>query len=202
MPLPVPLLAACLLFVEPNRPSESVSTEQVRGQDYAEVRGGQYRLPPVRAGAGLLLVFLGHECPISNAYAPELVRILREYGPRDVTCCLVYAEPDLTLEQAHLHYSAYRLEGTAILDPDCLLARWTGATKMPEAVLLSPEDRVVYRGRIDDRFYAYGKQRTSGASRDLRQALESVLSGKEVSPAVTPVIGCDIPFRLRRTTGP
>src|ERR1043165_1536164 len=37
-----------------------------------------------------VLLFLGHECPISNRYAPELRRLHDKFAPRGVRFWLVY----------------------------------------------------------------------------------------------------------------
>src|SRR5262249_19026548 len=59
------------------------------------------------------------------------------------------------------------------------------------AFLLDPAGRVRYHGRIDDQ-YGVGYQRPKPVRRDLAEALDAVLAGKEVAQPVTPVEGCRI----------
>lgn len=160
--------------------------------EFARVGGGTYRLPGPDDAAAVVLLFLGQDCPISNGYTPELARIVAAYGPKKVAFAAVYPDPDLTPEAAAKHAKEYPLGCPAVLDPKRTLALRTGATVMPEAVVLSPKGAVLYRGRIDDRYIALGKKRDQPTVHDLRDALDAVLAGKPVPNPRTPAIGCDI----------
>src|SRR2546422_770099 len=50
-----------------------------------------------------VLFFIGHDCPISNSYAPEINRICAEFEPRKVAGYLVYSDPDLSAATAQKH---------------------------------------------------------------------------------------------------
>ena len=63
----------------------------------------------------------------------------------------------------------------------------------PEAAVVLADGRVVYRGRLDDRFVRLGVERTVVTSRDVAAVLSSVVSGKEVIPTNVPGVGCHIP---------
>jgi hypothetical protein len=63
----------------------------------------------------------------------------------------------------------------------------------PEAAVFVPGGGFVYHGRIDNRHHDLGVARPEATSRDLREALAAVLSGKPVAPASAPAIGCYIP---------
>jgi hypothetical protein len=52
--------------------------------------------------------------------------------------------------------------------------------------------RIVYRGRIDDRYVDLGVERPKATTRDLADALAAVVSGKPVPQAVTQAVGCFI----------
>ncbi len=68
-----------------------------------------------------------------------------------------------------------------------------GATTAPEAFIVGSDSKVLYRGRIDDRFVALGKPRHEVRERDLRRALEAVIEGRKVEVAETKPVGCLIP---------
>ena len=140
-----------------------------------------------------LLFFIAHDCPVSNAYAPEMARICKAYEKKSVATYVVYVEQDLSPEDARKHARDFGFPCRALLDRDRKLIRFAGAKMTPEAALVSHKGDVVYRGRIDDTYIDYGKRRDEPTSRDLRRALEAYLAGKPVSPNRTPVIGCYIP---------
>jgi hypothetical protein len=62
----------------------------------------------------------------------------------------------------------------------------------PEAAVLSPDGKVRYLGRIDNRVADFGKARPQATERDVRDALDAVLAGKPVPHPVTKSIGCAI----------
>jgi len=50
----------------------------------------------VPKGHEAVLFFVTNDCPISNAFAPEITRICSEYGPKGVDCSLVYVDPTIS----------------------------------------------------------------------------------------------------------
>lgn len=152
-------------------------------------------MDPLGAGTNkaVVLLFISTDCPISNAYAPEVNRIAAEYGPRGVVLRLVYADIDVTAEVARQHLADYRYSMQAVFDPEQKLASRLGATITPEAFLVGADGKTAYRGRIDDLFPALGKRRQQPTERDLRNALDSFLAGKPVAKSVTQAVGCYLP---------
>ena len=141
-----------------------------------------------------VLIFVTHDCPISNAYAKELERLRHDYAPRKVRFHLVYVDSDLKLPALAKHNSEYGLTNyTAILDATHALVKATGATVTPEAVVVGASGKILYRGRIDNLYTAFGKSRGHATEKDLRQALDAILNGKPVQNPRTKVIGCYIP---------
>jgi hypothetical protein len=140
------------------------------------------------------LIFICHDCPICNTYAPEFGRLQVEYKGR-ANFNLVYCDTKLSVGEAREHARQYSLNKlTLLLDPNCRLASFCGAMVTPQAVLFDGKGRRVYSGRIDDRFMALGQQRPSPTSHDLAKALDSVLSHQPPKPASGPPVGCFIVF--------
>jgi len=139
-----------------------------------------------------LLLFVTSDCPIANFYAPEIQQLCAEYGRKGIGCTLIYE--DVGIDDAgirkHLAEYGYHDMSTAI-DRDRSIARRAGASITPQAVLLV-DDQVRYRGRIDNRYEAFGKPRRVVTARDLRDALEAVLAGRPVPNPETPALGCTI----------
>ena len=155
---------------------------------------GVPRSPLKPDGKASVLFFVTSDCPISNSYAPEIQRICSEYGPRRVSCNLVYVDPELGLADVKKHVREFGYSGVpAILDTTHKLVQAAGANTTPEAAIIGPSGQVLYRGRIDNVYAALGKRRPAATERDLRKALDEVLSGKPVSTPETKAIGCYIP---------
>ena len=154
---------------------------------------GVPRSPLAPTGKASVLFFVTSDCPISNSYAPEIQRICSEYGPKQVSCSLVYVDPDLSLADVKKHVKEFGYSGVpALLDTTQKLVQAVGAKTTPEAAVISPSGQVLYRGRIDNVYAALGKRRPAATEHDLRKALDEVLSGKPVSTPETKAIGCYI----------
>jgi hypothetical protein len=148
------------------------------------------------AAKGLLFLFVGTECPISNRYALELRRLREAFAPRGIEFRMVYTDPAAPVEALRRHLREYGLPEDALRDPQRALVKLAGAKVTPEAALFVPgagEARLVYHGRIDDRFVAFGQMRPAPTTHELEDAISAVLTGKPVPRATAPAIGCAIP---------
>ena len=140
-----------------------------------------------------VLLFVTNDCPITNSYAPEIQRLFSAYASRKIGFYLVYADPELKASAVRQHGKDYRLACPALLDPTHILVHFTQATVTPEAVILAPDGKRLYKGRIDDRYIDFGKARFAATTRDLRDALDAVLANRPVPHSTTKAVGCFIP---------
>ena len=140
-----------------------------------------------------VLIFYLHDCPICNTYAPELERIRVEYEAKGFTFYIVQTDPALKAADAKKHATEYGFKCAVLLDPANRLAKLCGAAVTPEAAIVGANAKVLYRGRIDDLFADYGKQRAKAITHDLRAALDAVAEGKPAPPAGGAPVGCAIP---------
>ncbi len=140
-----------------------------------------------------VLLFISHECPIANRYAPEIGRIFGDYKEKKIQFVRVYVGDQDLAESYVQHGKDYGLKMTGLIDYQRVLAKSVGATVTPEAVVLDSSGRIQYRGRIDNQNVEHGKIR-DGYRRDLRVALDEMLSGKPVSMPTTAAVGCFIEF--------
>ncbi|MEM7698770.1 MAG: redoxin domain-containing protein [Verrucomicrobiota bacterium] len=142
--------------------------------------------------AARLDLFVAVDCPIANAYAPEINRLHRDFQPQGLLIRLVYPDPTLTAEALQTHRSEYQLTPPQVVDETHEAVTAAGATITPEAALFDSDGVLRYRGRIDNLFTALGDRRRVVSSRDLRDAIERVLAGETFSLIETEAIGCSI----------
>jgi hypothetical protein len=164
-------------------------------------------LRPFATGTRASVVFyIATDCPVSNAYAPEIQRVCREYGPRGVGCSLLYEDVETTRApqtldaQVRAHLEDFKYESIpAAIDRDRLAATRAKASITPTAVIVDRSGDIRYRGRVDNLYAALGKTRQHVTSHDLRDALDAVLAGRPVPHPETEAIGCFIvdPATLR-----
>jgi hypothetical protein len=146
---------------------------------------------PFRSTAKVrVLLFARTDCPITNRYAPELQRIAAEFAKRDVQFWMVFPDPDETDKSIAAHMTEYQLPGKALRDPGHALARRAQATVSPQAAVFDQAGKLLYSGRIDDRYIDFGKARQAASTHDLESAIANTLAGKPVAQARTKAVGC------------
>jgi hypothetical protein len=140
-----------------------------------------------------VLFFVLHDCPISNAYAPEVGRISLEYAARGVESRVVYVDEGVDASVLRRHAEAYGYPCATVTEGGRELARQFGVKAVPEAVVVRGE-QVQYSGRIDDLYAELGKKRVAPIVRDLRDALDAVIEGRRVANPRVPAVGCTIEY--------
>ena len=141
----------------------------------------------------IVFLFTSTDCPISNRYAPEVQRVVSQFAEHGIVFKLVYPNPADEAAAIHEHMTTFSYAGAmeALRDPTHALVKFTKASVTPEAVIVAG-GRVVYRGRIDDRYVDLGIERPAPTQHDLADALAAVLAGKRVAHATTQAVGCFI----------
>ena len=152
-------------------------------------------IDPLKAPAGtkaMAFLFVSVECPISNRYAPEVRRLYDKFTAQGISFSLVYPNPVEPVAAIRRHLEDYSYPMRALRDPRHDLVKLAGATITPEAVVIDPQGRVLYRGRIDDRYVSLGLERPVATRHDLDEALTDVIAGKAPRQASTQAVGCYI----------
>jgi peroxiredoxin len=141
----------------------------------------------------VVVYFVTVDCPVGNSYVPEMNRIHADYAARGVVTWAVLADPYVSTADVAKYADDFHYGFPLVLDPTQMLVKRAGATIMPQAAVFSPEGKLLYLGRIDNKYEDFGKARPRATVPDLRNALDQVLAGKPVSPDRTKSIGCAIP---------
>src|SRR3954463_5281343 len=134
----------------------------------------------------IVFIFTSTDCPISNRYAPEIRRIADRFSSEGVVFRLVYPNPAEEPQAIREHMTAYSYAGALepLRDPTLALVKFTGVAVTPEAAVVAG-GKVVYRGRIDDRYVDLGRERPAATQRDLFDALTAIAAGKAAPHATT-----------------
>lgn len=146
------------------------------------------------------LVFCSAECPISNGYSPTLNALAKGFPADKVAIVGVFIDPDLSDSALKTHAKEYQLAFPVAADRSGKLARDLGVKVTPEVVVLDENDKVRYLGRIDDQYAARGKANANPATHELKDAIDAILSGKEVTKAQVEAVGCPLPEPVKDAT--
>ena len=134
------------------------------------------------------VVFLAADCPISQKYVRTL-NILAEHYPQ-VAFVGAFTRWD---DWAALRQFQSEFQPSFPLwrDGEMRLVRRLGASITPEVFFLK-ENRVLYRGAVDNWFVALGRYRPAPTEHYLEDAIRAVLDGQAVRVARTKAVGCGI----------
>ncbi len=189
------VFAATLPAAPPEAEATLTGTKQLPSFSLGDTEGNKHSLDEFARHKAIVLFFLGTECPVSNGYSPDMQSIVSKYATAGIACYGVHCDPTITIAEVAAHAKAYHLVFPMLLDRDQVLAHGSGVRVTPEAVVVSPTGKVLYRGRLDDRYSTEGKRRDEPTVRDLENALNSVLANEAPAVAETKAFGCPLPRR-------
>jgi hypothetical protein len=146
----------------------------------------------------VVLFFTATDCPISNRYIPEMQTLENKYSAQNVVFWFVYPNVGETVAGIRQHEVDYGQEKHILFDLQHRLVDFTHASVTPEVAVLVAQSsgstpfRVVYRGRIDNRYIHIGQQRPKPTQFDLEEAITDVLQNHPVTRPDEPAVGCGI----------
>jgi hypothetical protein len=151
--------------------------------------------PLTTSARGVVLLFTRADCPIANRYAPELERLQQRAAAASTAFWLVFVDPADTPAAVRDHLRAYGFTGRVLIDRSQAVVRAAGATIAPEAAVFvrgAEGPRLIYRGRIDDRYTAPGRVRPAATTHELADVIDLVRTGRPAALRETQAVGCVI----------
>jgi peroxiredoxin len=151
----------------------------------------------------LLVIFLCAHCPYVQHVAPELARLAEDYADKGVGIIGITSNdiaqypqdaPAPTAEWAKKEALTFPI----VYDEAQDVARVFSAACTPDFFLFGPDRKLVYRGQLDDSRPSRGPDRPGRGAlnvKDLRAAIDAVLSGRPVNAEQMPSIGCSIKWK-------
>ncbi|MCF0072298.1 hypothetical protein LZD49_17590 [Dyadobacter sp. CY261] len=137
-----------------------------------------------------IIFFLDPECPVSNAYMREIKSIHADYAKRGIAFEAVFPVPTVNRDEIRQFLLKYQTAMPGYQDPGLQKVKRYQATVMPEAVLVNSNGEILYRGAIDNWYYALGKNRARATELYLRNAIEAAINGEVIVKSKTDAIGC------------
>jgi peroxiredoxin len=149
--------------------------------------GVEHSLASLKGKQGTVLLFIATKCPVSNAYNDRMEKLAQDYKAKGINVIGINSNNTEPAAEVKSHASEKHLSFTILKDDGNRIADRLGAARTPEAYVLDKSGKLVYHGRIDN------SQKTEGiTSNDLRDALEEILAGKQVSKTGGAAFGCTI----------
>lgn len=161
------------------------------------VSGKTISLATFAGKKALLVMFTCKHCPFVKHVQVELAQLGRDYVSRDVGIVAISSNdvnnyPDDAPEQ--LKAIAQELSFTFPLcyDESQETAKAYTAACTPDFFLFDADQKLVYRGQLDDSRPSNGKPVTG---KDLRAALDAILASQSVNSEQKPSVGCNIKWK-------
>jgi thiol-disulfide isomerase/thioredoxin len=182
----------CLLFPLVLLLAASPAMGQEKPWQFPDPEGQMHE--PLKAGdkKGVILFFVSPYCPTANTLMPEINAIAKDHAA-DFASYIVHADPSIKVTDAYQHAVLFKVESAKVLlDTEQRLAKRVQARITPEAVVLGPDEKVLYQGRINDLYLGATKRQRKATTQDLRDALQAIQAGKAVAASRTEAVGCKI----------
>ncbi len=158
------------------------------------VSGTPVSLDTFTGKSALLVMFISVHCPFVKHVQTQLAQIGTDYASKGLGIVGISPNdiekyPDDAPEHLQALAQTEGFNFPLCCDPSQAVAKVYMAACTPDFFLFDRHRHLAYRGQLDDSRPSNGKPVTG---QDLRQAIESLLAGKEVDPNQRPSIGCNI----------
>ena len=145
----------------------------------------------------LLVMFICHHCPFVKHVKAELAALGKDYGMKGVGIVAISSNDpavssDDSPEGLQRMVKEWGLNFPVCYDETQAVAKSYAAACTPDFYLFDQDQKLVYRGQLDDSRPSNGKPVTGA---DLRGAIDALLSGRAVSPDQRPSLGCNIKWK-------
>ena len=162
----------------------------------ANISGNTMTLADAKGDAGTLVVFSCNTCPWVIRWEDRYVSLANTYAQKGIGMIAVNSNAarfggEDSLEEMVEHAKNNGYNFPYAQDPESELASAFGATKTPHIYLFNGDDKLVYRGAIDDN----AKNAKKVDEPFLANAIDALLAGNPINPQTTKALGCSIKFK-------
>lgn len=160
------------------------------------VSGKPQSLEALKGPRGTVVMFICNHCPYVKHVNAALVRAAKDYQDKGIAFVAISSNdvahyPDDAPDRMKAAARQLGYPFPYLYDESQDVAKAYQAACTPDLFLFDSRLACVYRGQFDDS--RPGKGEADG--RDLRAAMDALLSGRPVSPDQTPSVGCNIKWK-------
>jgi peroxiredoxin len=164
-----------------------------------DVSGEMVSLAGLKDAKGCILIFTCNHCPFSVAYEDRIIALHREYADKGFPVVAINSNdvatvPEDSYEKMIERSREKKFSFRYLHDETQKVARTYGATRTPHVYVLQKTGSdffVRYIGAIDNNT----EQAEAASAHYVKDAVEALISGKEVSTPLTKAIGCTIKWK-------
>lgn len=167
---------------DPKNPGDKIDDFTIYNID-----GQKYSTTELKEYKALVIMFWSTECPFVQPYNHRIVDFVKEYQKKGFVFWGINSngtEDSITVLE---HAKSNNYPFPMLKDKNNVIADMLGATRTPEIFVISNEKIILYHGRIDD-----NRDEAKVTSTDLKNALDEIIAGKEITNKNTKSFGCSI----------
>ncbi len=167
------------------------------------IDGKTYSLESFKNARVVAIIFTCNHCPTAQGYEERIIQLTKDYSARGVQVVAInpnhpeslrldelgWSDVGDSFEDMKIRAKEKNFNFPYLFDGDTEIAsNQYGPVSTPHVFIFDQERILRYNGRIDDQENPHKTQ----TKFDTRNALDAVLSNKEVPVAVTKVFGCSV----------
>lgn len=151
----------------------------------------------VKGEKGTLVIFICNHCPFVLHAIDEIVMIANDYRVQGIGIVAISSNdavkyPQDTPDKMADFALENKIDFPYLYDETQEVAKAYDAACTPDFYLFDTQDKLVYRGQLDDSRPGNGIP-ISGS--DLRNAIDSIIYNRKMNPNQKPSIGCNIKWK-------
>lgn len=161
------------------------------------VSGRDLTLGDVRSDVATVIMFICNHCPYVKHLQDGIVRLADDYAAEGVSFVAINSNdvenyPDDSPEKMAEVAEEKGYSFPYLFDETQEVARMYDAACTPDFFIYDAAMKCVYRGQLDDSRPGNGKPVTG---KDMREALDALIEGREIAPEQVPSVGCNIKWK-------
>jgi peroxiredoxin len=165
--------------------------------DLPATDGKRYRRDDFKDKQVLVVIFTCNHCPYAQAVEDRIIELRKEYEGKSVQLVgIMPNDPAIVPEDSFENLQKrWREKGYGfpyLYDEDQRVAKAFGAVCTPEFYVYGPDRKLAYHGRLDDNW----KEPHKVTRRELKEAIDLLLEGKQPPAEQFPSMGCSIKWRI------
>ncbi|MEK9629339.1 MAG: thioredoxin family protein [Nitrospinota bacterium] len=161
------------------------------------IDGEEYSLSSFSEDSVLVIIFMCNHCPYVKAVIQRLIDLQNEVSGQGVrlvgiNCNDAEKYPDDSFENMKSEAEKWGLNFPYLFDESQEIARRYDAVCTPDIYVYGKERKLLYRGRIDDNW----EKPEQVTQRDLKEAIDCIVTAKKVPEEQIPSMGCSIKWKV------
>ncbi|KHD08368.1 alkyl hydroperoxide reductase [Candidatus Thiomargarita nelsonii] len=161
------------------------------------VTGDTVTLSDLKSDIATVIMFICNHCPYVKHVQDELVKLGNDYQAKGVSFIAISANdvvnyPEDSPDKMKIVAQQLGYSFPYLYDETQEVAKAYQAACTPDFYIFDKDLKCAYRGQLDD---ARPKNNTPVTGKDIRAALDAILTGQPVNSAQKPSIGCNIKWK-------